>query len=202
LILAVATFASTRSANRSARVAEKSLLVGMRPVLIHSHDDDPTQRVGFGDDVYLEVPGGGGVARAVDGNVYFALSLRNVGTGLGVIHGWDPHDEQFRFGDRIVHGPPEEFRTQTRDMYIAPGDPSFWQGAIRERDGEAELRQALSDLIETGGMIPIDILYGDHEGIQRWITRFVLRQGEGETRVVSVVRHWSVDGRDPRPRDD
>ena len=33
LVLAMATFASVRSANQSARVAERSLLVGLRPVL-------------------------------------------------------------------------------------------------------------------------------------------------------------------------
>ncbi len=49
LVLAVATFSSVRSANRSARVAELSLLTGLRPVLIPSREDDPTVRVRFGD---------------------------------------------------------------------------------------------------------------------------------------------------------
>lgn len=47
LVLAVATFSSVRSANRAARVAEKSLLVGARPLLITSREDDPPMRVGF-----------------------------------------------------------------------------------------------------------------------------------------------------------
>jgi hypothetical protein len=34
LILSIATFASVRSANRTARAAEQALLVGLRPVLI------------------------------------------------------------------------------------------------------------------------------------------------------------------------
>ncbi|MEY2476019.1 MAG: hypothetical protein QOG87_1334 [Actinomycetota bacterium] len=36
LVLAVATYASTRSANRAARVAERALLAGLRPVLVQS----------------------------------------------------------------------------------------------------------------------------------------------------------------------
>ena len=36
LILAVATFASTRSANRAARVSEQALKVGLRPVLFNA----------------------------------------------------------------------------------------------------------------------------------------------------------------------
>lgn len=39
LVLAVATFASVRSANRAARLAEQSLLVGLRPVLMPSRDN-------------------------------------------------------------------------------------------------------------------------------------------------------------------
>jgi hypothetical protein len=70
------------------------------------------------------------------------------------------------------------------------------------READDEVRDPLTRAAETGDDISIDLLYGDHEGIQRWISRFVLRAGEGEVRVVSVVRHWSVDGADPRPHDD
>ncbi len=47
LVLALATFSSVKSANRSARVAERSLLAGLRPVLIPSKDKDPPERVRF-----------------------------------------------------------------------------------------------------------------------------------------------------------
>jgi hypothetical protein len=36
LVLAVATFAAVRSANRAARAAERSLLAGLRPLLVPS----------------------------------------------------------------------------------------------------------------------------------------------------------------------
>jgi hypothetical protein len=58
-VLAVATFQSVRSANRSARLAERSLLDGARPVLHPSRDGDPSVRVRFGDDVVVEVAGHG-----------------------------------------------------------------------------------------------------------------------------------------------
>ena len=88
LVLAIATFSSVRSANRSARVAEQSLLVGMRPVLIPSREDDPTERVRFGDEQVLTVPGHGGAFFVGDEAIYFAIALRNGGSGLAVIHGW------------------------------------------------------------------------------------------------------------------
>jgi hypothetical protein len=44
LVLAGATFASIRSANRSARIAERSLLAGQRPLLVAARRDDPPKR--------------------------------------------------------------------------------------------------------------------------------------------------------------
>ena len=54
--------------------------------------------------------------------------------------------------------------------------------------------------------IQVDLLYGDHEGGQRTIARFVLAPWpteddrpdiEGPMRAI-VVRYWTVDGHDPR----
>src|SRR5262249_16199454 len=59
LVLAVATFASVRSANRAARVAEHALQVGLRPVLTPSRPEDPPEKVNFGDDRWFHVPAGG-----------------------------------------------------------------------------------------------------------------------------------------------
>jgi hypothetical protein len=47
LVLAVATFASVRSANRAARAAERSLQAGLRPLLVPSRLDDGDQKVYF-----------------------------------------------------------------------------------------------------------------------------------------------------------
>ena len=47
LVLAIATFASVRSANRAARTAELTLLAGLRPLLLPSRLEDPTQKVTF-----------------------------------------------------------------------------------------------------------------------------------------------------------
>src|SRR6266699_1698831 len=41
LVLAVATFGSTRSANRASRIAERSLLATLRPLLVHDELGDP-----------------------------------------------------------------------------------------------------------------------------------------------------------------
>ena len=45
LVLAVATFSAVRSSNRSARIAEESLLTAMRPLLVPSLSDDPVHKV-------------------------------------------------------------------------------------------------------------------------------------------------------------
>jgi hypothetical protein len=82
LVLALATFASVRSANRAARVAERSLLAGLRPLLLPSRLEDSSQKVAFVEGKYIAVPGGMGVAECTDEAVYLAASLRNVGPGI------------------------------------------------------------------------------------------------------------------------
>src|SRR2546430_926799 len=88
LVLALATFSSVRSSNRSARTAEKALLVGIRPVLVPSRMDDPMIKINWGDDHWTRLEGGqAGVE--VDGDViYLAMSLRNVGQGIAVLQAW------------------------------------------------------------------------------------------------------------------
>jgi len=89
LVLALATFASVRSANRAARVAERSLLLGLRPLLLPSKLDDPPQKVGFSDEKWFVVEGGRGVAEVGEDAIYLAISVRNVGSGIAVLHGWN-----------------------------------------------------------------------------------------------------------------
>jgi len=46
-VLAVATFAAVRSANRAARAAERTLQAGLRPLIVPSRLDDSGQKVFF-----------------------------------------------------------------------------------------------------------------------------------------------------------
>jgi hypothetical protein len=201
LVLAIATFASIRSSNRSARVAERSLLAAQRPVLIPSRDDDPRELVRFGDGEVLEVSGHGGRLELREDRLYAVLSLRNGGAGLAVIHGW--HVQAGPSTSEMRAPAPEAFRRQLRDLYIPPQSTGFWQGAIRERDDPdyAALRAAA----EQRGRAMVDLLYGDYEGGQRAVVRFGIWAGrpeEGEDRAgegrADVLRYWNVDGEDPR----
>ena len=196
-MLAIATFSSVKSANRSARVAEQSLLVGLRPILIPSREDDPPERIRFGDDQVLTVPGHGGAVEVANDNIYMAIALRNGGAGMAVIHGWYvsvPEGPQSTADDPK---PVEEFRRQQLDLYVPAGDIGFWQGALRDpADTNYERVRAAAESRER---VLVDILYGDHEGGQRTITRFAISDWadvEGER--VQALRHWSVDRDNPR----
>lgn len=203
LVLAGVTVASVRSANRAARVAEQSLLAGQRPLLVPSRAEDPAVKAGFQDDVWFHVPGGQGIAQASDDADYFVISVRNVGTGIAVLHGWRFLPELVL--ERAAHVVPpslEEFTTLTRDLYVAPDDVGFWQGSFRDTgsEGYREARRA----VEARQRIGVDILYGDFEGGQRMISRFMLSPHESEDGVrwfASVGRHWSIDRPEPRERD-
>jgi hypothetical protein len=193
LVLAVATFASVRSANRAARVAERALLAGLRPLLMPSRQGDPEQKVGFVDQHWVHVPGGGGSAEATDDAVYLVMSLRNVGAGIAILHGWhlDPD-----FTITRSHADLSSFRRLTRDIYVPPSDTGFWQGAFRE-PASAEFTAAAAAIRERR-TLAIELLYGDHEGGQRTVSRFQMMPRSDGGWITSVSRHWNVDRADPR----
>jgi hypothetical protein len=170
---------------------------------VPSRTEDPAVKAGFQDDVWFSVPGGQGIASGTDVAVYFVIAVRNVGTGIAVLHGWRLIPElQLGREAHIVAPPLEEFTTLTRDLYVAPGDVGFWQGSFRDpaSDGYREARRA----VETRQRMGVDILYGDFEGGQRVISRFMLTPREADDGVrwyAAVGRHWNVDRPDPRERD-
>jgi hypothetical protein len=198
LVLAGATFASVRSANRSARVAEESLLAGMRPLLMPSRPEDPAIKVGFADDHFVQVRGSSGTAEIADNSIYLTMSVRNAGSGIAVLHGW--RAELIREISVLAHAECPDvtsFRRLTRDLYIAAGDVSFWQGAIR--DSQDPVFAEVSARIRSRERFFVDLLYGDHRGGQRVVSRFSLQPRESdEDWYVTVSRHWNVDLPDPR----
>lgn len=195
LVLAGATYASVKSANRASRLAERSLLAGLRPVLMPSRLDDEPQKIGFADGKWVVAAGGCGVAEAGDQAIYLALSLRNVGTGIAVLHGWLFYPERVLSGDRRPP-PPEDFRRLTRDLYVPVSDTGFWQGAFRDPE-EAEFAAARA-AIEAREQVMVDLLYGDHEGGQRVISRFLFSPRDDGAWIASAARHWNIDREDPR----
>jgi len=194
LALAVSTFASVRSANRAARVAELSLLANLLPLLVPSRLDDPMQKVPYADEHWDRLPGGCGVAQVTPEAIYLSISLRNVANGIAVLDGW-------RFQAPLERGagampPLEEFRRLTRDLYIAPGDLGYWHSAFRDPSAP-EFTEA-ADAIESRTPFTLDLLYGDEEGGQRMITRFALRPRNDEHWMAVAARHWYVDRVGPR----
>lgn len=205
LILAVATFASVRSSNRTARIAERSLLVGLRPLLLASRSDALPQKIVFGDGHTAKVGAERAVVEDIDGVIYCTISIRNVATGLAVLHGWHVVTSGARLDGSATIGENrtdvDAFQAQTRDLFIAGGDTSFWQGAVRNSDDPAMTH--LRGQLVANEPVTIDLLYGDQEGGQRTVTRFVLRplsqrDEMSSTHQGTVVRHWNIDSPDPR----
>lgn len=185
---------AVRSSNRAARVTERALLAGIRPVLVPSRFEDPPEKVGFQDDHWVHIPGGRAVAEATDAAIYMAIALKNVGSGLAVLDRWDIHLERAT-GDQ-THSPPEEFRRLSRDIYVPAGDLGFWQGTFRDRSDP--LFTPATDAIAGHRAMIVDLLYRDHEGGQRMISRFSLVPDGAGQWISSVVRHWNLDRSDPR----
>lgn len=196
LILAIATFVSVRSANRSARIAERALQVGMRPLLSASRLTDPDIKMGWVDDHRAKVGGGRASIEVADDRIYLAMSLRNVGSGVAVMQSWNV-DTRPRIEDADFPQ-PDVFRRQGRDLYISTGDVGFWQAAIR--DPNDPMYADLRSTIEMRRRFLIDVLYTNDEGDQRAITRFVVApSGDGGTQwFCSVGRHTYLDRPNPR----
>jgi hypothetical protein len=196
LVLAVATFASVRSSNRSARIAETALQEQRRPVLAPSRLEDPVQKLMFVDEHWVSAAGGRAAVEHIDGIVYLAISLRNVGSGIGVCQGWTIAAGLGTTHNMPTHAPEEEFRLQTRDLYIPAGDVGMWQGALRNPDDP--VRAAIARAIDTRQPMSVELLYTDQVGLQRTITRFGLTSA-ADSWFASVTRHWYLDWAGPRP---
>lgn len=202
LVLAVATFSSTRSSNRSARISERALQVGMRPVLMPARASDPMEKVGYADGHWLPLRDGLAMVEESDGNLYLAIPLRNVAQGIGVLHGWTL--AVGRQMSSVPHAETDEFRMLQRDLYVPAGDTSYWQAALR--DPNDPLYGPVRAAIEAREYLTVDLLYGDHEGGQRTITRFSLApravhdgtDQDPRQWVATVSRHWNLDRDDPR----
>lgn len=195
LVLAIATFASVRSANRSARIAEAALREQRRPIFTQSRFDDPVQKINFVEGHWVKAGGGRGVAEHIDGIVYLALNLRNVGSGIGVCQRWFVRRGPSGSRDFPNHMPVEEFRTQSRDLYIPPGDVGMWQGALR--NPHDPIRSEIAEAIDARESITIELLYSDLVGGQRTITRFGLSPSQ-DAWIASIARHWYLEGAGPR----
>jgi hypothetical protein len=198
LVLAVATFASVRSANRSARIAEIALQEQRRPLLTSSRLEDPTQKIMFFERHWVQAQGSRGVADFVRGNIYLALSLRNAGSGIAVCQGWAAHAGALSISDVPQHAPLESFRAQTRDLFIPANDLGMWQGAIRSPSDPDY--GPLVEAIERREPITIELLYSDQVGGQRTVSRFGLQPWPDETWFAQGIRHWFLEG--PAPRDE
>ena len=200
LVLAVATFAAVKSANRSARIAELALQEQRRPLLAQSRLDDSLQKLMFVDGVWISAAGGRAAVEHIDGKVYLGISLRNIGSGIGVCQGWIVSAQLTTSRTAPNAAEVESFRIQTRDLYIPAGDIGMWQGALRDPDDP--LRAATAAAIDARQPISIELLYTDQVGLQRTITRFGVVPAGDDSWLASVTRHWYLDWDGPRAERD
>jgi hypothetical protein len=192
--LATAAGTLVRSAQRAARATEAALLAGIRPVLVTSQLEDASQKVHFQDDHWVRVEGGRAVVEITDEAIYMLVSLRNAGSGLAVLDRWELMPGRV-LSERSAKD-VTSFRRLTRDIYVPAGDLGFWQGALRDPD--EPLFDAIRVAVKESQPLTLDILYGDHLGGQRTISRFLLNAMHDGQWIATIGRHWNLDQPDPR----
>jgi hypothetical protein len=121
---------------------------------------------------------------------------------LGTALGWHFYPD-WRHED--AHAPLDEFRRQTRDLYIPVGDIGFWQGALREPGIPATPPPARSSRVASLGPSSSSTAT---TGGQRCVTRFTMRPSShitadtdpdpAPTWFASQSRNWNIDRPDPR----
>lgn len=192
LVLAVASLAPVRSADRAALSAERAVL---RPLPVSSRLEAPEQKLIGTTGTARAREAVRGLSPAAGGDLYLAASIRNIGPGLGVTHGRLPveHPADPTGG----HPPSESFRPQTRDLYLAPGDPGFWHAA-NPRPGRPGPRGA-PPVARQPRARPHRPPLRDHEVGRRTISRLALIPRHEGAWICQVVRHWNLD-RPRRPR--
>jgi hypothetical protein len=195
LVLAIATFSSVRSGNRSARIAERALQIGLRPVLVPSRFDDPSMKITWREGRRTLVQGGRASVEEDAGDIFLAMSLRNVGSGIAVLQGWKVTAEGRPTA--VIPDIPDigEFRRQGRDLYVPPSDVSFWQGRVA---GDDDQYAAVHDSVARQETLTVYLCYSDHEGGQRAVSLFLLDPTSDAQWLCTVVRHWYLDRPDPR----
>ena len=137
-----------------------------------------------------------------------AMSLQNVGAGIAVLLGWrvdsfkvlSPRSSfgEIKAAAVLVRPDLASFRPQTLDQFSPPGDVSYWGAAVRAPDDP--FRQQVEAALAGQNPLVVDLLYGDHEGGQRTISRFSIarRPGNDDEWFPKVGQHWSLDRNDPR----
>ncbi len=86
------------------------------------------------------------MVEVVDGVVYLAMLVRNVGNGMAIIECLGALRRAEEADD--PWGAIEDFRPQTRALWIAPNDVAFWQGALR--DEADQLQQSVAAGVAEG----------------------------------------------------
>ena len=173
-----------------------------RPVLILTRGSyDPEQKIMF----FRGQRMGAGRWEAVppssisNGVVYLAVSLRNVGAGIGVLPGWC-RDARSQLNKVDGARSPRRVRlpdAAARSVHPRRVTSGLWQGALRDADDPSHgpIAQAIAAR-ET--MRALELLYSDQVGGQRTISRFGLMPVGDDGWIAAVNRHWYLDRDGPR----
>jgi hypothetical protein len=153
---------------------------------------DPVQKALWADRYIAKVEGGRAVADHVEDNIYLAIGVRNVGTGIALLHGWTIWPDVYR-GDPVA---PDDFRRLSIDSYVAANAAGVWESALRDPNEAAFI--GMVERIREREPFTVDLLYGDQEGGQRTISRFMVLPAGDDGWFAQAPRHWNIDNPAPR----
>ena len=115
-----------------------------------------------------------------------------MGAGIALLHGWHIWPDFQR--EEPVDA--EQFRRLAVDLYVPPNGVGYWESALRDPSDTAFIATAAN--IAAREPFVVDILYGDQDGGQRTISRFIVLPAGDEGWYTQAPRHWTIDRPAPR----
>ena len=172
-----------------------------RPISVRcwctSRLQDPMQKIRWMDNHWAHLDGGQGSAELVDGSIYLAISVRNVGSGLAVPIGWSVSSRAGRCRGAA-----------RRSQLVSDADPGSLHRAQRRRllacrhPGDRRPRLRMVDQVTEGARTLHDrtALWGPRgrPAHDQPIRDDPAAVGDETRWYPSVARHWNLDRPDPR----
>ena len=189
--LAIATFASRCAPATVGPTGRTSSQIGIRPVLATSRLEDAPIKIMYGDQHWVKIEGGAPLRGHRPGHLLgHGLAQCRPASPSSTAGASTPSFRPLLIGPTTLTGSSPRLGTCTS----RPTTP----GSGRERCGTrtTPIEAARQDRSRPAGTL--DLLYGDHEGGQRAISRFSLVARADNQWLASVVRHWNLEpGRSP-----
>lgn len=184
IALAVAT---VTVALLSARQIKHNLL----PIMVPARPDGRKRVARFTLEKHVTIRNADTYAEFDGDGVCLAVCLRNIGSGVAVLKGFDasPNDS----AEPASYDVPSlsRFASALHALYLGPGDAAYLAIFTSLDSSRTDAYEVVQETVPNGASLLLDLVYTDHSGGQLTISRLELEWATDVDRYVAkVARYW------------